>query len=544
MPKITIDGKTVESRPGISVLQAALEAGWDVPHYCYHPGLTVVASCRLCLMEMKMPHPKTQELSWAPKLFPSCQTPVKDGLEVRFDCDSVHSARKHALEYYLLNHPLDCPVCDKAGECYLQDYTEEVGPAASRMIEEKQKNPKKDVGPHTLLYQDRCVLCTRCVRFCNEIAGTGELAVVNRGSQNEIDAFPGQPLANPLQGNVVDLCPVGALLDKGFLFKQRVWLLKSVPSVSPADSRGQTIWIDSNEQGLHRIRPRFNEKVNEWWISDEARFGWKAYQRPDRLTRVRVRGTDGLRSERWEALAPALWAGLGDNGRALVERPGRLAVVLSPMLSCEEAWMLAKYIRGLDPKALLVSGYVPVVGEDRTFPKGFVIAAEKCPNRRGIETLRQHFGGPTADWQTFLGQAVEGCFAAAYVTGGYPTEWVTPAVAAALAKVPYLVVHDLFPSALEATASMVIPGATWWEREGTFMNSAGLVQAFERALPPAEGVKADGQFLLELAKPVLPGGAEAWGGLYRAEKVRTALRNEVQALADVFVPRPMPEHAH
>jgi NADH-quinone oxidoreductase subunit G len=495
-------------------------------------------------MEMKMPHPKTQELTWAPKLFPSSQTPVKDGLEVRFDCEPVRSARKHALEYYLLNHPLDCPVCDKAGECYLQDYTEEVGPAASRMIEEKQKNPKKDVGPHTLLYQDRCVLCTRCVRFCNEIAGTGELAVVNRGSQSEIDAFPGQPLANPLQGNVVDLCPVGALLDKGFLFKQRVWLLKSVPSVSPADSRGQTIWIDSNEQGLHRIRPRFNEQVNEWWISDEARFGWKAYQRPDRLTRVRVRGADGLRSERWEAVAPALWAGLGANGRALVERPGRLAVVLSPMLSCEEAWMLAKYIRGLDPQALLVLGYVPTVGEDRKFPKGFVIAAEKCPNRRGIETLLQHFGGPTADWQTFLGQAVEGRLTAAYVTGGYPTEWVTPAVAAALAKVPYLVVHDLFPSALEATASMVIPGATWWEREGTFMNSAGLVQAFERALPPVEGVKVDGQFLLELAKPVLPGGAEAWGGLYRAEQVRAALGREIPALADVFVPRPMPEHAH
>ena len=156
MPKIIIDGQEIECRSGIPVLQAALEAGMDIPHYCYHPGLKVVASCRLCLMEMKMPHPKTKEMSWAPKLFPSCQTPVRDGMEVRFDSEAVEANVRHVMEYYLLNHPLDCPVCDKAGECYLQDYTEEHGTAASRMVEDKQKNPKKDIGPQTLLYSDRC----------------------------------------------------------------------------------------------------------------------------------------------------------------------------------------------------------------------------------------------------------------------------------------------------------------------------------------------------------------------------------------------------
>jgi len=275
MPRIVIDGRTIDCREGIPVLQAALEAGLDVPHYCYHPGLSVVASCRLCLMELKVPDPRTGQLVWAPKLFPSCQTQVRDGMEVRFQSEAVRANQQRVLEYYLLNHPLDCPVCDKAGECYLQDYVEAYGPATSRMVEEKTKNPKKDIGPHTLLYQDRCVLCSRCVRFCDEIAGTGELRVVNRGSQAEIDVFPGQPLENPLQGNVVDLCPVGALLDKGFLFRRRVWLLRSARSVSPADSRGQTIWIDYNEEGIQRIRPRYNERVNEWWISDEARFGWK-----------------------------------------------------------------------------------------------------------------------------------------------------------------------------------------------------------------------------------------------------------------------------
>jgi NADH-quinone oxidoreductase subunit G len=282
--KIIIDGQEIECRDGIPVLQAAIEADIAVPHYCYHPGLSIAASCRLCLMEMKLPHPKTKELGWAPKLFPSCQTPIREGMEVRFASDAVKNNQKRVMEYYLINHPLDCPICDKAGECSLQDYTEQYGPATSRMVEDKHKNPKKDIGSQTLLYSDRCVLCTRCVRFTDEIAGTGELIVSNRGHRGEIDVFPGEPLENPLQGNVVDLCPVGALLDKDFLFQQRVWRLKSTPSISPADAGGQSIWIDHNEGQVYRIRPRFNEKTNEWWISDEVRKSWKYIHSDERLT--------------------------------------------------------------------------------------------------------------------------------------------------------------------------------------------------------------------------------------------------------------------
>jgi NADH-quinone oxidoreductase subunit G len=541
VPKIIIDGREIECRAGIPVLQAALEAGLNVPHYCYHPGLNIVASCRLCLMEMKMPHPKTHELAWAPKLFPSCQTPVRDGMEVRFDSDAVRENARHVMEYYLLNHPLDCPVCDKAGECYLQDYTETVGPGSSRMVEDKLKNPKKDIGSHTLLYQDRCVLCSRCVRFCDEIAGTSELTVVNRGARAEIDVLPGQPLENPLQGNVVDLCPVGALLDKGFLFKQRVWLLRHTKSVSPADSRGQTIWIDWNEQGLHRIRPRYNEKVNQWWISDEARFGWKYVVRPDRLKQPRVRTDGTLHPERWEVLPTLLRGRLkpgppppADVASAPRGRRG-IAAILSPMLSCEEAWLLAQFMRSADPQATLVVGHVPVVGEDQTFRKGFVIKAEKCPNRQGIQIIIQHLGGPTADFRTFLAQASEGHYEAAYVTGGYPSDWVTPDIASALGKIEFLVVHDLFPSPLDDIATVQIPGAAWVEREGTFMNCDGLLQPFERALPPLEGVKADGQFLYELAGRT---------GLFAASKVREEMAVEMPQFAEVFVPRALPKHAH
>jgi NADH-quinone oxidoreductase subunit G len=332
---------------------------------------------------------------------------------------------------------------------------------------------------------------------------------------------------------VVDLCPVGALLDKDFLFKQRVWLLKSTPSISPVDSQGQAIWVDHNVEGLHRIRPRFNEKVNTWWISDEARFGWRYVHSPKRLKQPRLRGPQGLVPARWEELPRILTdhlqsASSGSDGAAV-------GVVLSPMMSCEEAWLLARLVRAAAPRATLALGHVPVVGEDQTFDGNFVIKAEKCPNRRGIETLLAHFGGPTASFREFLGQAVEGTFKLAYVVGGYPADWVSDDVGAALLKVEYLIVHDLFPSALDAHAQMQVPAASWVERAGTFMNADGLIQPFERALPPLEGVKADGQFFYELAGEP---------GLFRARKVREQMALELPAFAEVFVPRPEPKHAH
>jgi NADH-quinone oxidoreductase subunit G len=533
MPKIIIDGREIECRAGIPVLQAALDAGWNIPHYCYHPGLKVVASCRLCLMEMKMPHPQTREPGWAPKLFPACQTPVRDGMEVRFDSEKVRANQRRVMEYYLIDHPLDCPVCDKAGECYLQDYSEQFGSATSRMVEPKHKNPKKDIGSQTLLYCDRCVQCTRCVRFCDEIAGTGELRLINRGSRNEIDIFPGEPLENELQGNVVDLCPVGALISKDFLFKQRVWLLQTARSVSPADSRGSTIWIDYNRKGVHRIRPRYNPRVNEWWISDEARFGWKYINSDQRLSTPRVRRDGELVSVSWEALPGLLrdrFASVGaeDEGAAV-------AAVLSPMMSCEEAWLLGRFIRSAAPQATLVLGHVPVEGEDRTFTKGFVIKAEKCPNRRGVEQVIAHFGGSTMSFDEFVAAAGGGKFRAAYVVGGYPKEWITEEQAQALSKIETLVVHDLFPSRLDARAAVQIPSASFVEREGSFVNCDGVLQPFERAITPLEGVKPDGQFLYELAGE---------SGLFRAEQARASAAAELDMFANAYVPPDEPKYAH
>ncbi|MFO0838427.1 MAG: 2Fe-2S iron-sulfur cluster-binding protein [Phycisphaerae bacterium] len=533
MPTITVDGKKVDCREGVPVLRAALEAGMEVPHYCYHPGLSIVASCRLCLMELKMPDPRTKELTWSPRLVPSCQTPVKDGMEVRFRSPGVTANQKHVMEYYLLNHPLDCPVCDKAGECYLQDYTEDFGSGSSRMVEEKHKNPKKDIGDRTLLYQDRCVLCTRCVRFCSEIAGSGELSVVDRGSRAEIDVFPGVPLENKLQGNVVDLCPVGALLDKEFLFKQRVWMLQPAKSICAGCSRGCTIDIEQNQNRIHRVRPRFNEKINEWWICDDGRFGWKHVHDPARLQQPRQKRGGAWEALRWED-APAVLrarfeqAAAPDGGKAV-------AAMLSPMLACEEAWLLARFVRSVAPQATVVPGFIPTAGQDETFAKGFVVKAEKCPNRRGIERVIAAMGGPTLSFDEFVAGLAKGAFKAAYISGGYPRAWAPDALSKAAPSCPFLVLHDLLPSALDAAAAIQLPASTWAEREGSFMNCDGLLQAFDRAVTPLEGVKTEGQFFAELAGEP---------GLYRARKIREKMSAQMAEFATPFVPREEPAYAH
>ena len=539
MPKIIIDGKEIECREKVPVLQAALEAGWEVPHYCYHAGLSVVASCRLCLMEMKMPHPQTKEMGWAPKLFPSCQTPVREGLEVRFCSDKVSENQRECMEYFLLNHPLDCPVCDQAGECYLQDYSRRFGNATSQMVEPKNKNPKKDIGSRTLLYQDRCVMCSRCVRFCDEVAGTGELAIVNRGHEAEIDVFPGVPLENALQGNVVDICPVGSLLDKDFLMDQRVWFLKEAKSVCPGCSAGCAIHVDQNDDHVWRLKPRFNPGVNDWWMCDAGRFGWKYVHDDQRVNRLAVRRGAGVEQPDWDSLPEIAAARFG--GVVAREGTGKLAAVLSPFMSCEEAWLLGTFIRGIDPEATLVMGPVPVDGEDETFPQGngspvrFTIRAEKCPNRRGIEMVLAGLGGAVVSFEAFETRAAAGDFAGAWIVGGYPREWVRKQTVSAAGKIGLLIVQDILPNKLTEAAGVLIPSCSWAERSGCFVNCDGKIQAFEAAIAPLEGCRRDGQFLYALA-------GEA--GLYHAATVRDRMAESMPQFGALHVAPEVPQHVH
>ncbi|MEM6315494.1 MAG: 2Fe-2S iron-sulfur cluster-binding protein, partial [Planctomycetota bacterium] len=370
MPTITVDGKQVEAQDGQMILQACLDHGLEMPHYCYHPGLSIVASCRICLAEVE----------GIPKLVPTCQTPVREGMVVHTQSPRSVANQKSVMEYLLVNHPLDCPVCDQAGECSLQDYSYQYGRSGSRFEEDKVKQAKKIVGDNVLLYGDRCIMCTRCVRFTREVAGTSELYVNGRGSTEQIDIFPGRPLNNKLSVNVVDLCPVGALLDRDFLFQQRVWMLKSSPSISPVDAGGENIFLQHNDGQIYRVKPRFNPDVNDWWISDDTRHSYKAPFDDERI--VEAHAPDATKIPTPVATESAI-----DAAELKLREIGTgLFGVLSPMMSCEEAYLLGTYLRGLDPDALLVLGPVPVAaqGDDVfhhsiTKEETFRIQAEKVP---------------------------------------------------------------------------------------------------------------------------------------------------------------------
>lgn len=540
MPKITIDNQEIECRNGVPVLQVALEAGRDVPHYCYHPGLSVVASCRLCLMEMMMPNPKTQELQWSPKLVPSCQTPVRDGMVVRFDTDRVRQSQATCMEFFLLNHPLDCPVCDQAGECHLQDYSFKFGKPESRMVDQKLVNPKKDIGPKTLLYQDRCVMCTRCVRFTDEISGTHELCMVNRGSRTEIDVFPGRPLDNPMQGNVVDICPVGSLLDKDFLFKRRVWELKGTPSICPGCATGCAIRIDHADNKVYRLKPRLNPKVNQWWMCDEGRFGFKYVHDKRRIRSPLVRRGFETMTPSWEDIPEIVRFRLEEHVRE--KGAAKVAAVLSPFMACEEAWLLARFVREVAPQAILAIGPVPMEGENQFFPVGakgdavrFTILKEKCPNRSGVEMVLRAAGGDIVTFEQFTERSGKGDFSAAWIVGGYPKPWIDKNTAKMAANFELLILQDFFENELMAGAAIVLPSCAWVEREGSFVNAAGLIQSFERAIDPPDTARRDGQFLYEIA---------GFTGLYTGERVREQMAEALPAFAKAYAPPELPVHAH
>ena len=499
MPQLTINGKTCSFEKGETILQAALRHEEEIPHYCYHPGLSIVANCRICLAEVWSPDPKTGALRAGNKLFPTCQTPAVEGQVVYTDSPKAVGNQKAVMEFLLINHPVDCPVCDQAGECHLQDYSYQYGRGESRFKEAKNKRPKKDVGPHVLLYSDRCIMCTRCVRFTREVTGTSELLVDGRGSIEEIDVFPGIALDNELSGNVVDICPVGALLDKDFLFQQRVWFLKKTPSIDGITASGDNISVEHNEGVIYRVKPRDNAEVNKWWITDEVRYGWKFVHSESRLKLPVIKGCDAfVADDAAAAWSDALSAAMNTLESA-VKNGGRLGLMVSPMLTCEDAFLLGTTILTIDAQAELAVGPIPVLGEDKTFPGGFTMYAEKAPNARGVRRVLEALakGRKVHDAAGFEASAKSKAIAAAVITGNYPSEWVVPSLQSALSNVK-LIVIDTLPSTLSDMAEVVLPGATWTEKAGSFENAKNRLQGFERAISNVDFAKGESQIALDL----------------------------------------------
>jgi NADH-quinone oxidoreductase subunit G len=531
MPKITINGRECEFSPGEMIIQVANRHDIEIPQYCYHDGLSIVASCRICLGEVWAPNPKnnnTLEPLMGGKLVPTCQTACADGWVVYTDSPRAVQNQKAVMEYLLINHPLDCPVCDQAGECSLQDYSYHYGRSASRFEETKVKNPKKDLGEHIYLYSDRCIMCTRCVRFTREVTGTSELLVQGRGNREEIDVFPGVALNNELSGNVADLCPVGALLDKDFLFVQRVWFLKETPSIDGYTASGDNITVFHNEGKVYRFKPRTNMAVNRWWITDEVRYSWK---------HVHKEGDGGRLSapmyKQFGVPVASDWARAYDaavDGIKAAAAPGRrVALMVSPMLSCEDAYALAMGVLAIDPQAVIGVGPVPVSGQDKVFPPGakatdpksFTMYAEKAPNARGVrrvlEAIAQAKGlGPVLDFAGMVDQLRSGGRVAGVVlTGNYPSEWATDGLMNALDGKFVVLIDTLGATTgrLVNRADVVLPSATWLEKAGTFENARGLLQSFEQAIPVREGCKSEAQIGLDLEAIGAAGGNAAAAGV-------------------------------
>jgi len=499
MPSITIDGKPCDYEGKKTILQVALDSGIEIPHYCYHEGLTIAASCRICLAEVAAPNPRNDnKVELIPKLLPTCQTDAADGQVVSIQSPKAIGNQRAVMEMLLINHPLDCPVCDQAGECQLQDYSFKYGSGASRFEEDKIKQPKKDIGPNVLLYSDRCIMCTRCVRFAQEVTGTGEIGIFGRGSDEQIDVFPGRPLDNELAGNVIDICPVGALIDKDFLMSMRVWNMTSTPSIDGLTASGDNLMIETNDNKVYRVKPRTNLDVNQWWTSDEIRYGWKFTHNEDRLTlpSLKPAGTGEL-DERidvdWNRGLAAATQGLSEA----VERQGKgsLALIVSPMLASEEAYLLAKLIVKIDPDALLAVGPIPFAGEDKTFPGGYTVYAEKAPNARGVRRALGQITDSVLSFDELL--AKQDQVSGLLLTGNYPSDWATPAIQSLLDG-KFSVLLDTLPSGVLPAVDVLLPSATWIEKAGTFENVNNRLQTFEQAISPIEFARAEGQIALDL----------------------------------------------
>lgn len=504
MPTITIDGKLMEFEQGQSIFDVAQQNKIEIPHYCYHPSLSVVASCRICLAEVWAPNPRNDnKLEPMPKLLPTCQTQAGDGQVVYTSSPKAIANQKSVMEMLLNHHPIDCPICDQAGECTLQDYAYEHGRGERRCDVDKITQSKKDVGDNIMLYGDRCIMCTLCVRFTEEITGTSELYIDGRDAAECIDVFPGIGINNELSGNVIDLCPVGALLDKDFMFTQRVWLLKTTPSIDPLTSSGDNITIEHNNNKIYRIKPRTNLDVNEYWITDEVRYGWKFVHDAFRVTSM---------DQDAETLAAEL-----------LQQSTHMALLVSPMLSCEDAWLLGELVRLVDSNAIIGIGPIPIVGEDKTFPSGFTVRSEKAPNARGVQRALVN----ALDYETWKTQVAS--VDTVVITGNYPDAWDTPDIS----ENQSLILIDTIQNPLTERADVFLPAATWAEKAGTFENYSNTLQLFERAIKPIADAQAEGQIAMNLHALVVDGLST----IFNAATVRRRMADAgIAGMLDVELP--------
>lgn len=460
MPKVTINGREITVPDGTNVVKAAEAADVEIPHYCYHPGLSVAGNCRMCLVDIRAMSAK--QATPLPKLQIACNTLVQDGMVVETDNEKVRTARKAVLEFLLINHPIDCPICDQAGECKLQEYYMDYGRYQSRFtLEDKvEKHKVVPIGPSVMLDQERCILCTRCVRFLDEVTDSHELTITQRGDHSELTLADGKWVDNPYAENIVDICPVGALTNRDFRFKARVWYLEATPSVCTGCSTGCNIEVYSRRGEIFRIRPRPNPEVNGYWMCDYGRTTFLENRSSGRalasLTREDGRFVD------------ASAAHVAGRAAASLRQAGRVGIVASASLTMEEGFLLTEIAELLGgAQRIVVSPDKSDIPDD-----GKLVSTDRFPNRRGLVAL----GFQEA---ATLAEPCDGLLIVRCDPAAGAADWQS-----ALETAVAVVVADDRVGESADFADHLLAIASHFEADGALVNRQGRLQSYAEAVPP------------------------------------------------------------
>lgn len=507
---LKIDGQSVTVDKGTNVLEAAKDIGCEISHFCYHPGLSSPAVCRQCLVEVK----------GQGKLQPSCYFPVAEGMEVVTNSPRVLDVRRQMLEFTLANHPVDCPICDKAGECTLQKHYVDWDHSPSRIEQGKQRKPKVvDLGPTIVLDAERCILCTRCIRVCDEVAGQHQLEMAHRGDREQITTAPGHQLDNPYSVNTVDVCPVGALTQKDFRFEMRVWELSATNSICNGCSTGCNVELHTAQGHVHRTVPRENQAINKFWMCDEGRETYHALY-ADRIAGARLQG-ERTSLDRAVHFAAERLKTLIDDGKA-----SRIALVLSPETTNEDNYAVLKVARALGIEKVFVGGKAPVPErEDKILRK-----ADVNPNMAGIRAIT---GGKAKGAAQLSAALVAHELSALWVMG--PTVELDEEALATLKNLELVIFQSTHETIISKDAHVVLPAAAWAEVNGTFTNFQGVVQRIRQAVDAPGEALPHYAIASRLAKKLAV--AAEWA---MARTVFAEMKSNVEGWADAQFGRDLP----
>ena len=484
MPSFELDGKTVEFEPGEKILSAAMRAGIQIPHYCYHPGMSVVATCRMCMVDViDMGNGRP-----APKLQTSCSMDAVEGMKVETMNEKVKDAKELVMEYLLINHPLDCPICDQSGECVLQDYSFEFGSGKSEMEYSKRVYGWRDIGTFVALERNRCIHCTRCDRFTREITGTNEFGMFNRGHELTVDTYSDRPMTNQFQGNMADICPVGAITEKEFRFKRRVWKLKKTPSICVGCSTGCNVTIEYDKNEVFRLKPRDNPDVNKWWMCDQGRLTYKDLNiRENRVAHPLGKTAEGFQEISWENAFSAIQEKISE----LQPTSNEVIGLVDTHASNEELYLFKKLLKeGFDSDQL----FFPDLEWEQPVSDFFInslITSDKNPNRAGARML-----------------GLKGAKSSEEVTSKIPTgtkvllvfgkPFEDENLLSQAGNIPLVINIAAWQSGWSETADVTLPGRLHSEKDATYTNKAGRVQRVNTAIRAFHKTRPDWMVLCGL----------------------------------------------